>query len=193
MEKDTAYQLEMFSAQSQSFSRKGDRHDNLFFNFVRSYEKAILVIIGMVAVSIISFGLGVEKGKRVTSVKFSPRLDMAKKPALPPVKVAPAEQPKPQVTGKPVALPEGSAEVKEKSAPQFLEQQGYVIQLASYQQRNFADREAEELKKKGFSPIILKKGVFTVLYVGNFPSKESASAKLSELRERYTDCYIKKL
>lgn len=191
MDKDSPYQLEMFSAQNPTFAHKGDRRDNLFFNFVRNHEKAILVIIGIITVSIISFGLGVEKGKRVASDKFNPRLDMAEKPSLPPV--APAEQPKPQLTRETVALPEGSVEAKEKSAPQFLEQQGYVIQLASYQQRNLADKEAEELKKKGFSPIILKKGVFTVLYVGNFPSKESASAKLSELRKRYTDCYVRRL
>ncbi|MFH0826747.1 MAG: SPOR domain-containing protein [Candidatus Omnitrophota bacterium] len=193
MEKDSPHQLEMFSAQDPSFPHKGGRRDNLFFNFVRNYEKAVLVIIGMVTVSIISFGLGVEKGRNVSSTKFSPRLDMAKNPPLP--TVAPVEQPKPQVEREPVALPESSVEVeaKEKSAPQFLEQQGYVIQLASYKERTLADKEAEALKKKGFSPIILKKGVFTVLYVGSFASKDSATSQLSELRKRYTDCYVRRL
>lgn len=191
MEKKSPYQLEMFSSENQSLLRNDGMRDNVFFNFIRNYEKAVLIIIGMATVSIISFGLGVEKGKKIASVKFSPRLDMATKATLPPI--VSVEKPKPEVLRQSVALPQESVEAKEKSAPQFLEPQGYVIQLASYKERNLADKEAEALKKKGFNPLILKKGDFTVLYVGHFANKETASSMLSELRKRYVDCYVRRL
>ncbi len=191
MEKNSPYQLEMFSSENQSFLHRDRSRDNAFFNFIRNYEKAILIIFGMAIVSIISFGLGVEKGKRTASVKFSPRQDMATRIQLLPI--APAGKPKPEVLRPVVTLPQESVEAKEKSTPQFLETQGYVIQLASYKERNLADKEAETLKKKGFNPLVLKKGDYTVLYVGHFANKELASSMLSELRKRYADCIVRRL
>ncbi|MFH1457719.1 MAG: SPOR domain-containing protein [Candidatus Omnitrophota bacterium] len=192
MEKESPYQLELFSSSKESSCLKDQRLDNLFFNFVRNYEKTILVIIGIVTASIISFGLGVEKGKKITIAKPGLRLDMATgvSSRAAPVVTATAEKSAPSGS----AAPGGeSVKAEEQSAPKLLKQQGYVIQLASYKQRNLADKEAEALKKKGFSALILKKGSFTVLYVGHFASKESASSMLSELRKRYGDCYVRRL
>ena len=46
---------------------------------------------------------------------------------------------------------------------------GYTIQLASYKSKSFAQKEAELLKKKGFVPLVIPKGSYTILCVGKFP------------------------
>ena len=69
----------------------------------------------------------------------------------------------------------------------------YTIQLASYKKESSAKKEAEALKKKGFLPLVLNKGEYTIVCVGNFKYKNNASPLLPELRKRYQDCFVSRL
>ena len=59
-------QAELFSSGDNSGQYKPRSNKKLFFLRIRGYEKVMLLIMGLVLTGIISFSLGVEKGKRVT-------------------------------------------------------------------------------------------------------------------------------
>jgi cell division protein FtsN len=162
MEKQNNSQFELFSESGVSARINRYKADRKFLAYIYYYEKTLLVIIGIVLTSIISFSLGIEKGK---SLSMSSSI--------------PIEQVQ-QIKAR-------EETVKEPETP---EKEDYIIQLASYKTKTYAEREAELLRKKGLAPLILNKGNYTVLYVGNFPSRKTAQSKLAELKKRYKDCYI---
>ncbi len=175
------FQLELFS-QSKNSGEIKSRRNNAFLDLIWNYEKTILIIICLCFTGIASFALGVEKGKRLALLKNNSRLDVALNIETPKaVAVNQAAQQQPQQ-----GIPEGPG-LKDYS------KKAYTIQLASYRTRTYAQKEAKELKNKGLSPLVLSKGNYTVLCVGNFTNKEKAQPLLSELKKRYQGCYIRRL
>jgi hypothetical protein len=63
-EKQDYSQNELFTKELDSGQYKPRTAANPFFTRIRGYEKALLLIMGLVLLSIISFSLGVEKGRR---------------------------------------------------------------------------------------------------------------------------------
>ncbi len=160
-------QLELFSQIKVAGGMKS-QGPVTFFTYIRNYEKNILLAISFLITGIISFCLGVERGKQITVYKDSSYFDLAAKPLQ-------------QTESKPTLIP-----AKENAS-------AYTIQVASYLTMQHAQKEAEALKKKGFTTLILSKGKYNVLCVGNFASKENAHSILGELKKRYQDCLIRRL
>jgi hypothetical protein len=161
MESQNNAQLELFSQTKALNNAKDLKKGNPFLARIRNYEKTILIIISLALTGIVSFSLGVEKGKRVSIAtqaadKLAPKSEVLKQPEAP-------------------------------------QKQNYIIQLASYKTRMHAQKEVELLKKRGLSPLVLSKGSYTVLCVGNLSNRETAQSLLSELKKRYKDCYIRRL
>lgn len=188
MEKQPATQLELFSQAKDSRQARGLQTDKAFFTRVRNYEKTIMVIIAITGTGIISFGIGVEKGKKISMSRFNSRFDVT---ATAPQKVVTVSVA--QKVMVPDHVSKETVNPNERTVPKFLEKQGYVIQLASYKNRSLAEKEVNDLKKQGLNALVLTKGTFTVLYVGNLANKELALSLLPELRKRYRDCYIRRL
>jgi len=67
-EKQDYSQTELFSTPDNGSQYKGYIRKHSFFLRIRGYEKAMLLIMGLVLVGIIAFSLGVEKGKRLAWV-----------------------------------------------------------------------------------------------------------------------------
>jgi hypothetical protein len=65
--------------------------------------------------------------------------------------------------------------------------------VASYQSKTHAQKEAEALRKKGVTPLVLSKGDYIIVCVGNFSNRDAAKSLLLDLRKRYQDCYIRRL
>lgn len=179
-EKEGRLQLELFSPQQKTFGgTKPSMQNKFIFRQIKSHEKTILIIVAMVITGIFSFSLGVEKGKKfVQRVPSHPVENKSDSPML-----------IPQVLSQP------KIDKKEPIKPTATQDkwQYYTIQLASYQNKALAQKEAEALKKKGFSPLVSSKGGYTVLCLGNFPDKKKALSLLSELKKRYRDCFIRRL
>jgi hypothetical protein len=188
MEKNNISQLELFS-QTKESNLAVSGVSNSFLSYICKYEKAVLVIVGFIIIGIVSFSLGVEKGKRISSAKLDSRLDLATV-----VKAPEPIQPRVQPESQP-ALKKGDALVK--IDPRALENKDitrkYTIQVASYQTNTLAKKEAEALRKKGLTALVLPKGSYTLLCVGNFASKETAASMLTELKKKYLDCFIRRL
>ncbi|MDO8489700.1 MAG: SPOR domain-containing protein [Candidatus Omnitrophota bacterium] len=64
-ENQNPQQSELFTQDSSGGHYKGQPWQNLFFLRIRGYEKVILLIMGLSLASIISFSMGVERGKRI--------------------------------------------------------------------------------------------------------------------------------
>ncbi|MBU1727670.1 MAG: SPOR domain-containing protein [Candidatus Omnitrophica bacterium] len=184
MENENNTQLELFSQENEPARAKRQAYGDSFFKRIRTYEKIILIIIGFIITGIISFSLGVEKGKRPVqkTVAVAASIRPLNNKAVV-MKQEPVRKP----------LPQPSQTPQQSQITTTANVEKYTIQLASFKTREFAQREAETLKKKGYTPIILPKGDYMILCVGNFNNKERASPLLSELKKRYQGCYIRRL
>ena len=187
-------QLELFDQDNIPAKSKTHSSGVPFFRRVRGYEKTVLFLCGIIIISIISFSLGVERGKTINKQTAAAKNTVLTRTAQPQLPVRLVKQPVNLITPatvnpapiKTLPRPAGSYAINQSA-------QGFTIQVASFKTRDFAKREAELLKRKGLNPIILPKGNFTILCVGNFNNKEQASPLLSELKKRYPGCYIRRL
>ena len=192
MEKRTHSQLELFS-QTKNSDDIITSSQHSFFNYVRYYEKFILIIVVFMITAIISFSLGVEKGKSITTLKSQPRFDFASS----------IKQPKLMI---PLNVPatinmrnKANTEIKKEEvihSPEIKVREymvNYTIQVASFQNKTSAQKEMGALKRKGFSVSLVSKGRYQVVYVGNFSQKEDARTLLAQLKRRYQDCFIRRL
>jgi hypothetical protein len=178
MKNEVSEQLELF-LQAKDSSQKKKRILNAMSSYIWIWEKSILIIIGLVITGIVSYSLGVEKGKKITQLKTDSRLDVAFK-----------TQPKisTSISGQPI--PE-SPPVEKDELKEYI--QNYTIQVASFLNRINAQKEADTLKRKGLSSIVLPKGKFTIVCVGSFSNREEAESFLPKLKKQYQDCRIRRL
>ncbi|MDD4894924.1 MAG: SPOR domain-containing protein [Candidatus Omnitrophica bacterium] len=179
MEKDYS-QLELFS-QGKASNQASPRTSRAFITYISKYEKIILIIIGFVITGIASFSLGVEKGKRYAMPRNDSRFDIAVKPA----QALPVPAPK-QAVIEPQSQP-----VKKEAAREIT--LNYTVQVASFTSRVNAQKEVESLRRKGLSPLVLSKGKFSIVCVGNFSKREEAESLLPKLKKQYQDCRIRRL
>jgi len=179
-------QLELFSESNSDSAVRGRQSNGSFAAYIRRYEKIILSIIAIITTCIVSFSFGVEKGKRISRQNYNSRADLAMQVPQPQVRTQ-------VVTTKAVTIstPKQQNEASDQKIQQLMG--SFTIQLASYKSKTSAQKEVESLKRKGFIPIVLLKGSFNVLCVGNFSTKKEAQSMLSELKKRYTGCYIRRL
>ena len=173
-------QLELFSDSKEDPKTAANRAQrNSFVARIWGYEKVVLIIILLLVVSIVSFSLGVEKGRRgLTNQAFT----VVNKPVV-------VESPKVAESLNPPAEPKLVV-----LKPVVPSQAGrYTIQVASFKASSYARKEAEQLNKKGFKAFTVNKGKYVILCIGNFPNKETAQPLLSELSKYYKSCYIRRL
>lgn len=205
MAKERPTQLELFSHGQGAEQLIAKPVDPGFLDFIKLYEKAILVIIGFVITGITAFCFGVEKGKNIAVTSTGSRLDVAesRKQELPPVVYTPKELPtvanlQSVDSGKTFLLKGRLKNIPVKQEI-ILEKPGqnrknvYTIQIGTYKARGGAEKEMAKLRKNGLSPLVIKKSGYTVVCVGAFKNKETAKSLLSQLRSRYRDCYIRRL
>ncbi|MFY9402754.1 MAG: SPOR domain-containing protein [Candidatus Omnitrophota bacterium] len=176
-------QLELFSDSTEK-QKSSYRKDNLRRNSrnIYSYERAILILIALMVVSIIAFSLGVKKGRSLQVVTLEK---------------SPIEYPK-EVGGASFVTEESLKESLKEPAKEELtfdipSKEAYTIQVASFKTLSNTKREAELLKQRGYDSTVINKGKHIILCVGNLSNKKEAQALLSELRRYYKDCLIRRL
>ena len=187
MDKQTDLQFELFSGEKNLPLSASNKRGPSFFKRMRDYEKIILMIIGITLTAIISFSLGVEKGKKIASLNTNSRFDLGMQTQQPLPKQA-VKQPAPVILQPQLSIKNNSTDKQEVA-----EKNLFTIQLASYKTKSHAEKEAQALKKKGLSPLILTKGSYIVLCVGSFSNKETAQSLLTQLEKRYNGCRLRRL
>ena len=201
MNPNKSTQFELFSG-TYDFTGSNAKPLPRFKDLTLSGENIIVVSIVFVMLVLISFCLGVEKGKELVQV---PRLIDKNVPAILPLKrqgLPREKMPSPSIykeeaskniNSQPSKISEAQ---KNNNAPASVPQlmpRGFTIQVASYKSEKYAAKEANNIKQKDMDIFVLPKGSHQILCVGKFEKKEDALALLSRLKGRYKDCLIRRL
>ncbi|MDD2751533.1 MAG: SPOR domain-containing protein [Candidatus Omnitrophica bacterium] len=184
MEEQNSSQLELFSQVNKG--TEANQRKSSPFIYLRGHEKAIILIIFFMITAIISFSLGVEKGKTVALRSREIRIELAQKNTLP--KITPAA-----VVALPAVTPVVNSMPVKPQAPVQNLMQSYTIQVATFQTKSSADKEAALLKRKGMATLVITRGKYSILCVGKFPDKNAAKQMLSELKKQYSDCILRRI
>jgi len=183
MQRQKPEQFEIFTSDDNLLASEMKRKS--FLTCIWGHEKVVLMIIAFLTVGLVAFSLGFEKGKKSGSrvAGITNNAANAAGESVGAVQVAPLKQ-------------EAVTEVREKKIellPRINLANSYTIQVASYKTLNSAEKEARQLKSRGFNPLVLSKGDFSVVCVGQFINKGQAAEKMQELRKRYQDCFVRRL
>jgi cell division protein FtsN len=168
-----------------------DRIPNFKFPTQICVKAACLLIVVLV-----SFALGVERGKLISKNKVSTRMLAESKSLEEVVKeivIKDEEQiPEPAIEKEEPLVQENK--VEEKAAEDAIATSGYLIQVASYKKNSsYIDKEIERLKQKGYSTKTISGKEYMGICAGNFSDKQEAQKHLKILKETYKDCFIKEI
>lgn len=198
---DSTQQLELFrSGDSDVLEniRAPLKEDSALLEKMHRYKKNILFFIIFLFVSLISFSLGIEKGKKIVRPDVIKNLaeenmhSLSLKEAI----VVPAGQPSKQQTviNKERVIPSVVKKKQEKiKKKEELKKANYTIQVASVLQKKNVNAELSKLKSKGYSAFSLSKGKYTVICIGKFNLKEDAQQLLQKIKSNYPDSQIRRL
>lgn len=191
-------QFELFPGASQQ--TPGSRHlPTLLRDLTISLENIIVLCIIFIMSVVLFFSLGVERGKRISLLSnptdanaftVQPQVPNVNTPLEPKdITITPSQQavikvmPEAQ-TQEIIPLPKDIKEAIEKQ---------YTIQVASFKQEKFANQEATNLKQKGFDSFVVSKGNHIIVCVGKFDAFDQAKKFLSNLKNKYKDCLVRRL
>jgi cell division protein FtsN len=193
MNKPVHSQLEIFSETGNNAYTE-QRSSGGFSEYVGKYEKIILIVIGFIVTGTVAFCLGIEKGKKAVYTAVAPAAAVPVQKISQPIQPPATKQPetiKPPKAAKELVFTPAPIANKRQSNTQLV--RGFTIQLATFQTRSSAQRVADGLRRKGISPLVIPKGKYTILCVGNFSTKDTAASVLPEFKKKYHDCYIRRL
>lgn len=196
-------QLELFDVPAQAHRRRGTAPPIANFT-VHADHLVLLAIVGLVSVSVV-FALGVERGKRLALSDASPsdlqaaftgsptpqplEAKTTSTVSSPPVNTAPPQTaPSPMKTPVPKKTLKTPVRVASESSGS-----GFAIQVVSYRNPIFAQQELQRLRRQGEQAFLVRQTDRMLLCVGPFPSKARASEKLTSLKQRYQDCFVRSL
>ena len=186
----------------------------LFANLTLSIENVVIIGIITLMSMVFAFSLGVEKGKKVkNSSSVRQPLPVVTKEvvvaaALPApekaatlnssVKTPTASAPLAQINQTKKnsvaagAPPANSLRVKETFSLPSSSNKPYTIQVASFKDDQYAQKEASVLKNKNLDSFVIAKGNFFIVCIGKFSKKEEANGLLSKLKRTYNDCLVRR-
>jgi cell division protein FtsN len=178
-------------------------------NLTLSVENLVVLTILGIMVAVFAYSLGVERGRHLMAgeMKQAPVTQpavSATTAAVRPTTVAPAAM---TATAHPVgavgtinavpaarpavAVPAAVAQTQPSQA--LAATFKYTIQVASYADEKFAQKEAGDLNKSGFETLIMQKGKYAILCVGKFAQKNEAMSVISKLKSKYKDCLVRSM
>ena len=189
-------QFELFPGASASHQQAA-RPQFFLSQFTLSLENMIIAGIFILMGVIFSFSVGVERGKKIALANsfknvYSNVLSVPQEKAV----VAPAAK---VSTFKTLQAPAATPIPQEKSTDEVqppvapVETGSYTIQVASFKQIEYAQKEAEGLRKKGYEIFVFPKGNYSIVCVGKFLRKDDAGVTLTQLKKTYKDSMLRRL
>lgn len=216
MQKSNSVQLEMFKTDDDASLSQGESGRNFSrLKKIRGYQKVVYTFVAFIFVSLVSFSLGVEKGKRrLAGIIPAAGIEPVSSSRAESTSSLPAQQDQavPSRQGPVLLVNKNTALVQEKAvssdkkteknnllakpsvkAVKESTRASYTIQVASIANVKNVDRELSRLKDKGYSAFSLTKGKYIVICVGRFNIKEDAQINLVKMKSSYPDCQIRRL
>ncbi|MFA6217043.1 MAG: SPOR domain-containing protein [Candidatus Omnitrophota bacterium] len=198
MAQEETNQLELFSKEKGTQALKASASGSLLTS-LWNYEKLIFLIIGFIVSGLVCYCLGVERGKKIARFNIGTPVELAV-----PLKDEPILQE--NIPPRTVEVQADATLASKKRPPSVTNELAmnittapknsnskFTIQIASYKQKLSAQKEATQLKKKGFTTTVIPLNGYSVICVGSFSNKEKAKSLLTEIRKQYRDCFIRRL
>ncbi len=181
-----------------------------------SLENFVVLGIFIVMSMLISFSLGVEKGKKVVfqdNVKGSSEMKtmmtvrsdknerqvaqakgfLKEDSVVAAVPKVVEKQPEIRDAGISIESVKNSVKSVLLEARKKKVDSTYTVQVASFRKKVYAEKEAMDLKKKGYEIFVVPKGDYSIVCVGKFAYKNEANQMSRKLRKRYKDCLVRSL
>ena len=92
-----------------------------------------------------------------------------------------------------VVIPDTVDNVEEPEDTKKNIDKSYTVQVASFKNQEYAEKEAMDLKKSGYEPFILPKGSHLIVCIGKFATKNEAEKFSVKLKSKYKDSVIRSL
>lgn len=154
-----------------------------------SCDTLIVCIIGFLMIVLTSFVLGIEKGKVIAKTapvkKYDKTVQDKQNRAAGDIKTKKVSSKK-QIND---TLEKNNATEKELDFEKT--NSGYIIQLVTYTNNDYANKELEKLKAKGHCGSVLRSGKYFVVYSGMYDTKSTAIKDLNNFKRRYKDCFVR--
>ncbi len=201
-------QLELFELTHQAAPRPHREALGRVWLQVRHDQLLLGAMAGVIGLTVI-FASGVERGKQLARTE---RAILTRQQAAPAAAVEQVEHPAAQVSAAapaPMAVPAvmtapatkamtsaGQVPAQKKTEPAKTPKgkSRYAVQVVTFSRPLLAKKEMDRLRAKGERAfLIIRDGGRTVVYVGPFPSKDNAVEKVSMLKMKYRDCFVKTL
>ena len=204
MEKDNI-QKELFEFEAPA--QRSRRFSQLFrkadFGINLSAERLVFASIGIVMLLVVSFALGVERGKAVSADRARPKVVTTGLPALQPQVIAsvpvkqavqvkavntatdtaPKDKAQPSVLKKAQVLTQSKA-ADDKGKP-------YMIIAVAFSRESFAASEVSRMKANGIEAFVYHSEPYYLVCVGAFANKDAAQKTLSRVRQLHRDAYVR--
>lgn len=164
-------------------------------------EKLVFISIGVIMLLVISFALGVERGKTLSS-STNANVTIVQSAAG---HVSPAKPTQQTLQTKTAAVVSNIAP-KDKLLAGTVKTSGPVVQVqntvvdkakpytivaAAFSKEVFATKEVARLKSNGFEALEYYREPYYLACVGSFANKDSAQKILSKVKQLYRDAYIR--
>ena len=209
-------QLELFDLRNSSAPKV--RRESLGRILLQlRYDQLVLGSMAAILGVTVIFACGVERGKLLVRVERSMLVrqssvsvpnETVKAPAAPSkpsetaelpgtLQFAPAAVPSTvavkKTTEKPAQAPGPKVKTRVVSAPVAAGKSRYAVQVVTFTRATAAKREMDRLHASGERAFLVMGNGRTIVYVGPFPSKSNAVEKVSTLKSRYQDCFVRTL
>ena len=171
-----------------------------------SIENVIVLCVVLIMSLVLFFSLGVEQGKK-WALRHLPPEEVVQ--ATPPAKVSaddgivvlPTKEPKDSLKEKAnKVLPAAETQVVlnvpvevSEPAPVPVAPGMYTVQVASFKQESYAQKEATKIKDLGHDTFVLAKGNYFIVCVGKFAGKAEANKTADRLKNKYSDYLVRRL
>ena len=190
------YQKELFELESprKSAARFGAVFTRTDFAVTLTPEKLVFTAIGLMMLVVVSFALGVEKGKSAAYAKsVDPKATVNAVLAVPAV---PVKLPQvPIVAAKSVAATNITPKVVPppavKNKALFDKSKPYMIVAVTFSREDLAVRETGKLKAAGLDAFVYYGEPYFLACVGAFQSKEGAGEVLMKVKKMHRDAYVR--
>lgn len=149
-------------------------------------EFIVIIAIGTLVLLIISYAVGIERGKRLSDIKY----EKEQVEELVPIERRVVDK---EVRG---SMTKSSGILETIENPKDISpsrKSGYIIQLASFKNEGSARAEIKKLKKKGVKGRLTKSGEWYLVYATGYRKISDAKKARQELIADYEDCYIRKV
>ena len=196
-------QFELFPGTTISTDEAG-KPKYLLASLTLTSENLVVLSILCIMLTVFSFSIGFECGKRAVGLEAERRSVIARA-QMPVVKKV---ELKPAAINTSAAAGTVSQKIVAGGLPQTVEnttqpiaplkplvdlRKPYTIQVASYKDAKYGEKEAIGLKKKGYETLTLTKGDYSILCVGRFATKDEANIFARKLKYQYKDYVVRRM